>query len=597
MTKIKNITAKNFLSIGNQTQAIDFDQECLTLVLGENLDKGEEGGGNRNGVGKTVMVNALSYALYGQALTKIRKENLINNINGKAMLVTVLFEKDGVSYRIERGRKPNILRLYINDVEQATKDVEEDEAQGDSRETQKFITECLGMSHVMFKNLIALNTYSEPFLSMRASDQRDVIEELLGITLLSEKAEKLKIASKTTKDQILGEQLKIEAIESANANIRKSIASLELKSKVWNKKQQDDLVHIAESIVTLENINIENELEEHKKLSQWLEKKTKLTELKKRQASYQTALVQAEKSVKKYINEISSLNDKTCPQCSQSLKAHDHTKLLDEASGSLADSEQYFKSVSENLSKIEGQLPEYENHTPRPKTFYETYADALDHKNQLGNLQRLLETKSLEVDTYQDQINELKNAAIQTVDWNEINELSKLRDHQEFLLKLLTNKESFVRKKIINKNLPYLNSRLSYYLDKLGLPHKVTFMDDLTAEITHYGKDLDFDNLSRGERNRLILSFSFSFRDIWEHMNHKVNLLFVDELLDSGMDTAGVEAGLGVLKKMVREGKKNILLISHKEELIGRVNSVLKVTKSSGFTSYANSTEYVEVGP
>ena len=141
--------------------------------------------------------------------------------------------------------------------------------------------------------------------------------------------------------------------------------------------------------------------------------------------------------------------------------------------------------------------------------------------------------------------------------------------------------------------LPILNKRLTYYIDKLGLPHTVVFQNDLTVEITQFGQDLDFDNLSRGERNRLILSLSFAFRDVWENLYQNINLLFVDELIDAGMDAAGVEAGLAILKKMARERNKNIYLISHKEELIGRVNNVLRVIKENGFTSYSNSVDYV----
>jgi DNA repair exonuclease SbcCD ATPase subunit len=162
------------------------------------------------------------------------------------------------------------------------------------------------------------------------------------------------------------------------------------------------------------------------------------------------------------------------------------------------------------------------------------------------------------------------------------------------LLKLLTNKDSFIRKKIIDQNLNYLNNRLSYYIEKLGLPHSVVFLNDLNVEISYFGQDLDFDNLSRGERNRLILSMSFAFRDVWENLYQNINLLFVDELMDSGLDLAGVEAGLGILKKMSRERDKNIYLISHKEELIGRVNNILRVIKENGFTSYATNSEYVE---
>jgi DNA repair exonuclease SbcCD ATPase subunit len=126
------------------------------------------------------------------------------------------------------------------------------------------------------------------------------------------------------------------------------------------------------------------------------------------------------------------------------------------------------------------------------------------------------------------------------------------------------------------------------------LPHSVIFQNDLSVEITQLGQDLDFDNLSRGERNRLILSLSFSFRDVWENLYQNINLLFIDELIDAGMDAEGVESGLAVLKKMGRERNKNIYLISHKDELIGRVNNVLRVVKENGFTSYSNDVDVVE---
>jgi DNA repair exonuclease SbcCD ATPase subunit len=160
------------------------------------------------------------------------------------------------------------------------------------------------------------------------------------------------------------------------------------------------------------------------------------------------------------------------------------------------------------------------------------------------------------------------------------------------LLKLLTNKDSFVRKRIIEQNLQYLNSRLNYYLSKLGLPHEVQFQSDLNVEITELGRELDFDNLSRGERNRLILGLSWSFRDVHESMNTPIDFMAIDELIDSGMDSNGVESALGVLKKMHRERNKNIFLISHREELVGRVNNILYVVKENGFTSFSPDQEF-----
>ena len=194
MFKIKDLTVRNFMSVGNTTQAVNFDRNDLTLVLGENLDLGGDDSGARNGTGKTTIINALSYGLYGNALTNIKKDNLINKTNTKGMLVTVDFESNGTRYRIERGRKPGIMKFWVGDTEQEITD----DAQGDSRETQAHIERLLGMSHDMFRHIVALNTYTEPFLSLKTNDQRVIIEQLLGITLLSEKADRLKELSKAT---------------------------------------------------------------------------------------------------------------------------------------------------------------------------------------------------------------------------------------------------------------------------------------------------------------------------------------------------------------------------------------------------------------
>ena len=591
--RIKNLTVKNFLSVGNQTQAVSFDQEALTLVLGSNLDLGGDDTGSRNGTGKTTIINALSYALYGQALTNIRKENLINKINGKNMLVTVEFEKEGLNYRIERGRKPNILKLYIDNKEITADNQGEDESQGDSRETQKAIEQMLGMSHTMFKHLVALNTYTEPFLAMKAADQREVIEQLLGITLLSEKAELLKTRVKETKDSISSEQFRIEAIKSANENVQKSIDSLGLKSSAWNKKQEEEVQRLGTAIIKLEAVDISAEIALHSALKTWLENSNKIRDLGKQRSTYEAAVGQAEKAVNKYRRELETLIDKKCPACEQHIHDHKHEEMTETATKHLEDAVTYLDKCQSNYDNVLQELSDLGEQGRRPEPFYDTEAEALGHKNNLEQLIKSLSDKLEDINPYDEQIQELKKTAIQEISWDTINSLTRLRDHQEFLHKLLTNKDSFIRKKIIDQNLSYLNKRLSYYIDKLGLPHTVVFQNDLTVEITQLGQDLDFDNLSRGERNRLILSMSFAFRDVWEGLYQSINLLFIDELVDAGMDSAGVESALAVLKKMARERNKNIYLISHKDELIGRVNNVLRVVKQNGFTNYSNSIDYV----
>jgi len=234
MINIKDLTVKNFMSVGNATQAVNFCKEQLTLVLGENLDQGGDDSGSRNGTGKTTIVNALSYALFGTALTNIKKDNLINKINSKNMLVTVEFEKDGRLYRIERGRKPNVLKFYIDDQIVEDQDVE-DEGQGDSRETQKDIDELLGMSHDMFKHIVALNTYTEPFLSMKAAEQRAIIEQLLGITLQVKKQNYLKNKYALLKMKLYKKMLALKPLRKVTTVFKKALIVLKL-SKVHGTK-------------------------------------------------------------------------------------------------------------------------------------------------------------------------------------------------------------------------------------------------------------------------------------------------------------------------------------------------------------------------
>ena len=590
MIKIKDLTVRNFMSVGNQTQAINFNREQLTLVLGENLDQGGDDSGSRNGTGKTTIINALSYALYGKALTNIRANNLINKTNSKGMLVTLHFEKNNVDYRVERGRGPNLLKFFVDDQEQEMTD----ESQGDSRKTQEFINVLLDMSHDMFKHIVALNTYTEPFLSMRQNDQRAIIEQLLGITILSEKADTLKEQTKQTKDAITEETLKINAIQTANEKIQTTIDSLGRTQRAWLSKKDQDCAKLQSGITELEKIDITAELEAHEKLSNWTQHNNAILALKKELSTLEPALVRADNAVEKANKEVLDLEDATCYTCGQELHADKKAEIAEHKSKELDDATAYAQEINAKVIDVMKALEEIGDINGKPTVFYDTAKEAYDHRQNVDSLKQTLANKQDDIDPYQTQIDELNNAALQEIDWTPVNTLTDYKDHQDFLLKLLTNKDSFIRKKIIDQNLAYLNNRLTYYLDKLGLPHQVLFQNDLNVEITQLGQDLDFDNLSRGERNRLILGLSFAFRDVWESLYQNINLLFIDELIDSGMDTAGVENSLSVLKKMARERSKNIYLISHKDELIGRVNHVLRVVKENGFTSYANDLEVVE---
>jgi DNA repair exonuclease SbcCD ATPase subunit len=591
MIRIKNLTVRNFMSVGAQTQAIDFDKGQLTLVLGENLDLGGDDSGARNGTGKTTIINGLSYAIYGNALTNIKKDNLVNKINNKGMLCTVSFEKDGVDYHIERGRKPNVLKFSVNGHEQSAQ--ETDEAQGDSRETQKAIEEVFGMTHDMFKHLVALNTYTEPFLSMKAADQRAIIEQLLGITQLSEKAEALKEQIKNSKDSIATENTKIETIKASNDRIQQSIDSLERKAKLWTEQNEVSVTNLAKAIEQLLDIDIDVEISNHRALDVYNAKRKSINELNGWIKRCELDETRETKLIATLKNEIASLENHTCHSCGQGFHDDKQIALLEKKRKELQEAALQALATNTQWTEHTTALKELGDLGDMPTVIYDNLEQALNHKNTLGSLERDLEVKAGETNPYIEQIEELKKTAVQEIDYEHVNVLVRVKDHQEFLYKLLTNKDSFIRKRIIDQNLAYLNQRLTYYLDRIGLPHIVEFQNDLSVLITQLGQDLDFDNLSRGERNRLILSMSWAFRDVWENLYQAINLLFIDELVDSGMDASGVESSIAVLKKMTRERNKNVFLISHRDDLTSRVNHVLKVIKENGFTSYSNDVEIV----
>ena len=622
------------MSVGNATQAVNFDRDDLTLVLGENLDLGSNGA--RNGTGKTTLINALSYGLYGSAISEIKVNNLVNKTNGKNMLVSVTFDVNGGEYKIERGRSPSVLKFYKDNVEQKDDD---DTARGEQRDTQKEIVELLHLSHAMFKHAIALNTYTLPFLSMRAADQKNIIEELLGITVLTEKAEALKAVNKTTKDRIKEEEIRLSAVIKANLHIEEQINGLKKRQRMWTIKKAGTIDEYVSKIEKLMEVDIDDEIRKHKHNAELAVETNKQNAKAKAEvdkfnaeAKADTAKAKAEfdkwnvavnecnrwiksiegdnKSTNRRMQalqkDIDLLADHKCHACGQDLHDEKQAENISAKENDLSElaAKLLVNETQEDEHKLKladlGTAPEkieleakcakvlqYTGNT----TFYRTVDEAHGHKSSLETLSTQLETSMATEDPYIEQIEDMQANGIVEISYDEMNGFVELQDHQAFLLKLLTSKDSFIRKKIIEQNLAYLNNRLTHYLGEIGLPHRVRFMSDLSVEITDMGRDLDFDNLSRGERTRLILSLSWAFRDVWESLYNHINLLFVDELVDNGLDTNGVEAAIKIMKGMARERGKSVWLVSHREELLSRVNNTMKVIKESGFTAYESSSD------
>jgi hypothetical protein len=414
--------------------------------------------------------------------------------------------------------------------------------------------------------------------------------------------------------------------------------ALVARSTAWQQKHDTD-VSIAHKAYLLKNeYDIDTELKAWSDLKEWLVTETEQKSIATSIDTQTKSITKEKKLIEKLVREVKELEDHKCYACGQDFHDDKHlevtlekTTLLENAkaeldeletnliknqtlikelgpkpspsykteaeairhSGDVANLKKVWEDKKQESNPFSEQLSELTSIVlgPQPTTHYDTEAQAVEHRTKVANLLQQIEEKTLEVDPYSEQVNDMESNALQAIDFEAINKLTKAMEHQKFLLDLLTSKDSFVRKKIIDQNLSYLNARLTHYLDKIGLPHNVVFKNDLQVEITELGRELDFDNLSRGERNRLILGLSFAFRDVWENLYAPINTLFIDELIDSGLDTMGVENSLAILKDMSRRRHKSIWLVSHREELAGRVPNVLKVVKEAGFTSYSTTTD------
>jgi DNA repair exonuclease SbcCD ATPase subunit len=577
---------RNFLTVGNGPQAVDLDKDGLTLVLGENLDAG--GVNSRNGVGKTTILQAISFGLFGQPLSNVKKDNLVNSINAKNMTVSIEFTRDGNTYKIERGRKPAFLRYHVNDG--LVNDEGTDESQGDSRNTQIEIEKVLGFSHEMFRHIIALNTYTDPFLKLKPGDQRVLIEELLGISAISTRSDILKELVKSTKDSIKEEEFRIKAVQESNATIQNAINDLKLKHKTWDVDRNTRLQSALESFQGLSEVDIDAELKAHVDLQDFKELRSQISQMRMDVRRKDSDIATKTALFEQVVNQLASVIEHKCHTCGTELHDEKHTQLLNDLTRRSEKLEEEILDLNMTVEDIKAALKELtdalQSIGDEPQVLYDNMDDARQHKNTLEQLADTIAREEQSENPFQYQIDHLSQSGIQEVSYDNLNEMQTLLKHQDFLLKLLTSKDSFIRKKIIDQNINHLNHRLNFYLEKLNLPHEVTFKSDLSVEINLLGRDFDFEQLSRGEMNRVILSTSWAFRDVWESLNFPVNLMFVDEMLDSGIDAQGSEAALEILKRTARDRNKNIFLISHKEELLSRVAKILYVKKENNFTRF-----------
>lgn len=567
----KTLELRNFLSFGNATQLIELDGQGTVTVTGENVDQG-----GSNGAGKTTLINAVCYALYNKPFDSISLQRLINSTNATKntlMEVRLVFEKDAVEYEIYRARGEEY-RIEIR------KDGEDITPGKGVTECDAMIEDIIGISYDLFIKTIIFSGNSQAFLQLPIHQQRMQIEELFNITMLSEKAKLLKEKIKLTEQDIkIGEAVCAQQQVAIDVH-KKHVKEAEARISKWDAQRTSDIAEIEETLAQLATVDFEAEKLLH-------DERTRLKEegshLAVRLAPLRKDRQQLEKDVQQLMAEHAHLEDAKCPYCTQPF-ADAPAKMakvdadLETKGAKLIEVEERAAALSTEAQTKKDRLAEVEAAIQHPN-----FDDLLAARENAAQLRSKLAMLKSATNPHHEALVALKKEVIAAVDTLKVDNLRKRLDHQNFLLKLLTDKNSFLRRRIINQTIPFLNGRLNHYTQTLGLPHVVKFDADMSCTVAEFGRELDFGNLSAGEKKRVNTSMALAFRDVLHHMHAKTNLLLIDEL-DGALDQNGIDSIVRVLKEKSRDEDMSIFVISHHPSIAGRLDKDLRIVKENGFS-------------
>lgn len=582
MLKFKSISIRNFLSYGTVPTIIPLDRPGTTLVLGENLDATSSGVGS-NGVGKTAVINALTYALYDAPISSISKDNLVNNINKKNMEVVVEFSKDDTDYCVKRVRKSkagaegNHTHLYKNGV-----DVTPDS----SRNVNKEIERIIGMPYELFVRIITFSAdlgafFDLPTRSHYAANQTDIIEELFDLKILSEKAEILKKEISGTEKSLETNQNKIDQLKKEHERHNKQIESAKGRIDNWYVQNKKDIRDIQSKLKKIDNVDIEQQSILNRELK---DLNSELREAIGKQQTIESNIKRSTAANEKRKKELEHLSNAKCPYCLQAFQSSkgDIEKIREQIQKSQNDIELLKVELENADSTIESLTARHKD--IKPRITVSDFDELLEIKGKVEAYQLKLSELQQATNPHIETLKDLEKVEIEEIDMSTINTLKRKIDHQKFLLKVLTRKDSFVRKVLLDKNIPYLNERLAYYLTELGLPHTVEFSHEMTALISEFGKSMDFGNLSKGQRARVNIALSFAFRDVLQKASDFVNVCMLDEVLDTGLDEVGIQAVARMLKQKAREERISMFIISHRTEIDNAFDRKMIVQMSKRFS-------------
>jgi DNA repair exonuclease SbcCD ATPase subunit len=566
MIVFEKIRWKNFLSTGNHFIEFDLDKGSNTLIIGS------------NGAGKSTILDALTFVLFGKAFRKINKPQLLNSTNEKDCLVEIEFSIGTINWKVVRGIKPAVFEIY--------RDGSALNQQSSSADQQKFLEQTvLKMNYKSFTQIVILGSSNfVPFMQLSAQGRREVIEDLLDIKVFSTMNTLIKDKMRIYKEDIGVLELKKESLKDKVEMQKGFIEELENRGKQNIEDKNISILSFTEDIGNLiddneklekEVVSFQSELEKFSNASENLRKMGNL----KGKLSQKVRTITDEH---KFFNE-----NTTCPTCTQQIddefrktkidEAKDKAKELQEGYGELENAIKLEEKREENFSNISKKIVYLNQEISKNNTKISEYTRQIKKlENEILSIESQLKNKNEEHEKLEDSENKLESTYEQIVVLKE-----KMR-HYDFCQNLL--KDGGVKTKIIEKYLPVMNDQVNRYLQMMDFFINFTLDEEFNETIlSPIHEDFTYSSFSEGEKQRIDLALLFTWREVAKFKNStNTNLLILDEIFDSSLDGFGTEDFLKIIKFVIKDS--NTFIISHKESLHDKFDNVVKFEKRKNFS-------------
>ena len=571
MIYFKKISWKNFLSTGNQFTEVQLDECQNSLIIGT------------NGAGKSTILDALTFVLFGKSFRKINKPQLINSTNEKDCVVNINFRIGSVEWSIVRGIKPNIFEIYRDGklLDQAAS----------ANDQQKYLEQTiLKMNYKSFTQIVILGSSNfTPFMQLPASGRREVIEDILDIKVFSTMNNIIKDQLRKYREDIKVLSLKKESVSDKVRMQENFIKELDTRGKNTLQKYEDK---ISELSIDIDVFNQDNNIEEkevlryRKELESVQDAKTKIRKL----GNLKGKISQKMDSIKREQNFFS--DNLTCPTCEQTIEESFRTQRLKNSNTKLKELEDGFEQLIDTIKSEEFRESVYDNIT---KSIMESQSKISTNSAKISSLQAQITGLNHEIKTLNDQSTnkneeqEKLNAYKEKLEkvFDDLTEKRIKVSNHDFLHELL--KDSGVKSKIIEKYLPLINQQVAKYLQMMEFYINFKLDEEFNETVeSPIHEDFSYSSFSEGEKQRIDLALLFTWREVAKIKNStSTNLLIMDEIFDSSLDGFGTDDFLKIIRFVVKDA--NVFVISHKESLHDKFDRVIKFEKRKNFSQIVES--------